>query len=269
MGLSLSDVKLCLTVVAVLAACGSPQWARSVVSSPSPIVASSNDVILVSTSDPMPPEELAALPPADIRSVSAPAIREVSMAAFTAPVRAPAPVTVEPPPVTLLAPHRAAPGLAAIASVAELRTLVGRTVGPKDPRDPALLALAWARTLSGVAIDASSGSRLVAWAKKGQRLESPAADVAPGDLLVFSRVEGDYADLVAVVIDRDPRGVIEFAYLGGEIVRRGFVDPARPTLARDGLGGVVNTFLCHTRRLPPKGTRYLAGELLSHVVRLR
>ena len=73
-------------------------------------------------------------------------------------------------------------------------------------------------------------------------------------------------DLVAIVIGRDGRGVTEFMYSGGGVIRRGFLDPTRASLRRDVDGLVLNTFLRHGKRWPPKGTRYLAGELLSHVI---
>ena len=41
------------------------------------------------------------------------------------------------------------------------------------------------------------------------------------------RVDGE-ADLLAIVVARDPRGVTEFVYLGGGVYRRGFVDPTQP-----------------------------------------
>ncbi|MBX3157958.1 MAG: hypothetical protein KF773_18465 [Deltaproteobacteria bacterium] len=195
--------------------------------------------------DPMPVEEtFEPLPPhPGIRVVSAPQIREVSAA--RAPMRSPTPPQVP--------------------SLGELRKLVGTTV--KDVRDPALVALGWARSIHTTSIAAASGPRLVAWARATQRLAAP-AEAAPGDLLVFDRTDGDEADLVAIVVERDERGVLEFIYQGGVVVRRGFADPARPSLARDGVGNVVNTFLRHGRRQPPKGTRYLAGELLVHCVHL-
>ena len=76
-------------------------------------------------------------------------------------------------------------------------------------------------------------------------------------------------DLVAVVIGRDARGVAEMLYVGGGVIRRGFVDPARPSMRRDAAARVVNTFMRHGTRWPPKGTHYLAGELVSHVIRAR
>jgi hypothetical protein len=100
---------------------------------------------------------------------------------------------------------------------------------------------------------------------------APPTEVAkPGDLLVFDRAVGDdNFDLVALAIARDARGVTEFIYAGGGVIRRGFFDPTRESSRRDVDGLILNTFLRHVRRLPPKGTRYLAGELLTHVVHTR
>jgi hypothetical protein len=73
--------------------------------------------------------------------------------------------------------------------------------------------------------------------------------------------------LIAIAIARDANGVTEFIYAGGGVIRRGFVDPTRATTRRDLTGAAVNTFLRHGKQWPPKGTRYLAGELLAHVIR--
>jgi hypothetical protein len=111
---------------------------------------------------------------------------------------------------------------------------------------------------------------LVAWASARGKLLAPTEAAQPGDLLVFDRaVANRPSDLVALVIGRDARGVTEVVYAGGGVIRRGFVDPARPSTRRDLTGAVVNTFLRHGKQWPPKGTRYLAGELLAHVIRLR
>jgi hypothetical protein len=87
---------------------------------------------------------------------------------------------------------------------------------------------------------------------------------------VFDHVTSDdAADLVAIVLSRDARGVTEFVYVGGGVIRRGFVDASRPALRRDRDGAVVNTFMRHGRRWPAKGSHYLAGELLSAIIRTR
>ncbi|MGE5187352.1 MAG: hypothetical protein ACM31C_35140, partial [Acidobacteriota bacterium] len=121
----------------------------------------------------------------------------------------------------------------------------------------------------GTSIDAASGPALVAWAESVGRAAAPTSDIAPGDLLVFDRTEGEPADRVAIAIGRDARGVTELVYLAGGVVRRGFVDPRRPATRRDATGAVVNTFMRTGRLWPPKGTHYLAGELLSHIVHVR
>jgi hypothetical protein len=139
-------------------------------------------------------------------------------------------------------------------------------VGMRDKRDPNVIALAWATDL-GMKIDATS-SELVSWAEKHGRLLDVDALTEPGDLLVFDKVvSDDEADLVAVVIGRDDRGVTEFIYVGNGVVRRGFVDVSRRAKKRDKSGAVVNTYLRHGRRWPLKGTHYLAGEHLAHVIR--
>ena len=134
--------------------------------------------------------------------------------------------------------------------LADLRALVGR----RTKASALDQTLAWSRALGGPTDLASA---------------SPVAEIAPGDLLVFDDTEGAPADLVAIVLGRDARGVIEFIYIAGTTIRRGFVDPSRPSLRRDSAALVVNTFLRAGNRWPPKGTHYLSGELLAHVVHAR
>ena len=162
----------------------------------------------------------------------------------------------------LPAPQRLAPGapLPALRVPADLRTLVGRRI----KRDAFAETLAWAREL-GSHIDVPNGRGLVTWAAATDHF---ASETRPGDLLVFDRTEGAEADLVAIAVARDARGVTEFVYLAGGVVRRGFLDPVRRSLRRDSAGAVVNTFMRAGNRWPPSGTHYLAGELLAHVVRL-
>ncbi len=129
--------------------------------------------------------------------------------------------------------------------------------------------LAWSREL-GAPLAATSGAEVVSWAAEARRLRPALETPLPGDLLVFHQATSDDpADLVALVIDRDARGVTEFLYLARGVVRRGLVDASRPSLHRDARGATVNTFLRHGKRWPAKGTRYLAGELLGHIIRTR
>lgn len=200
-----------------------------------------------------------------IRVVSAPPIREASAAAAEQVARAPA--AQEPARASLPAPHRLpSDSLApALPTPAVLRALVGR----RDKRDPVTAALAWSREL-GAPLEARTGEDVIAWATQRGALAAPTEPAAPGDLLVFDHATSDAeADLIAIVIDRDSRGVTELIYLGGGVIRRGFVDPARPRLKRDADDRIVNTFLRHGKRWPAKGSHYLAGELLAHVIHTR
>ncbi len=144
-------------------------------------------------------------------------------------------------------------------------------VGVRDKRDPYDIVLGW---LADVGIDIhppdQPGEQLVSWAQTANRLGRPTDATQPGDLLVFDRAIGESNyDLVGVVIARDARGVTEFMYAGGGVIRRGFLDPTRASSRRDVDGAILNTFLRHGKQWPPKGTRYLAGELLSHVIHTR
>lgn len=189
-----------------------------------------------------------ALPPAAIASgAAAEAIQTSPTARLLAhlPIRHRLPRGSLPPPVR---------------TPLELRGLVGR----RDTRDRVAVAIGWARELGTRFGDDAPGpdlAALLAWAERHHRLRGRDATPAPGDLLVFER-----RGLVGVVIARDPRGVTEFAYVGGGVIRRGFVDASRPSQRRDGDGAIVNTHLRHDRREPARGTRDRAGELLSHVV---
>lgn len=212
---------------------------------------------------PAPPPELANHRDArPIRVVSAPAIREASAAAAASVAEQPNALPAAR--AVLPTPHRidADVALPPIRTPLELRDLVGR----RDKRAPIIAAFSWAREL-GTSLEVTTGAELLAWAEHAQRLAPPTDVAMPGDLLVFDHVDSDdEADLVAVVIARDARGVTEFLYLGGGVIRRGFVNPDRPARRRDETGLVLNTFLRNGRRWPPKGTHYLAGELLAHVV---
>lgn len=204
---------------------------------------------------------------APIRVASAPTIRVASAAAAAAitaePAAQPDARAALPTPNTIASDVP----LPAIHAALDLRTLVGR----RDKRDPLLAALVWAHDLgrSPEGFAGATGHELVTWADVSQRLAEPSTAATPGDLLVFNQVATDALDeMVGIVITRDDRGVTEFLYLGGGVVRRGFVDPSRPTLRRDKQLRVVNTFLRHGKRWPTKGTHYLAAELLAHVIKL-
>ncbi len=197
-----------------------------------------------------------------IRVVTAPRIREASAEAASAVVANHGAQARS----ALAHPHRIpeAVPLPPIRTPDDLRTLVGR----RDSRDATILALGWVRDL-GRQVDPAATEDLVAWARETGRLD-PADGATPGDLIVFDQAVSERrADLVAVVIARDERGVSEILYLGGGVIRRGFVDPARPRTRRDIDDRVVNTFLRHGRRWPAPGTRYLAGELYVHLIRTR
>lgn len=154
-----------------------------------------------------------------------------------------------------------------IREPSDLRGLVGQ----RTSREPFTVVLGW---LDELGVDSApyptDGPTLVSWAATAGKLAPPTAVARPGDLLVFGRAVSDgSADLLAIVIGRDARGVTEFMYAGGGVVRRGFLDPTRPSVRRDIDGSIVNTFLRHVKRFPPRGTRYLTGELLAHVIRTR
>ena len=221
---------------------------------------------LVAHRDPMPPEERRRAPrDPRVRVVSAPPIREASAAAAAAVTETP----VAREHAQLARPHvaEATPQVdrPPLRTPLDLRALVGR----RDKRDPSEVALAWAREL-GLRIETTgmTATDVVAWAEARDLLGAPTDVPEPGNLLVFERTTtDDELDLIAIVVDRDPRGVTELIYLAGGVVRRGFVDVSRPALRRDGAGAIVNTFLRHGKRWPPSGTHFLAGELLAHVIR--
>lgn len=177
------------------------------------------------------------------------------------------PAPNQPAPTGLTAPIDL-PGLAHIREPSELRTWVGR----RDKREPHTVVLAWLTDL-GIGDDelhaAGTPSEVATWGERHGKLAAPTEVPQPGDVLVFDRaVANEPRDMIALVIGRDVRGVIEFVYAANGVIRRGFVDVAHPTQRRDLTGGVLNTFLRHGKQWPPKGTRYLSGELLAHVIRV-
>lgn len=201
-----------------------------------------------------------------IRVSTAPRIRQASAAAAAAIAEArPAQPDAR---ATLPAPHRTTVPPPLPRTALDLRSLVG----VRDKRTSLLLAVEWARAL-GLGLEGfagTTGEDLVAWAEASHRLTDATDEPHPGDLLVFDAATSDEAaDLIAIVIARDDRGVTEMLYLGGGVIRRGFVDASRPAKRRDGSQRVVNTFIRHGKRWPAKGSHYLAGELLAHVIHLR
>ncbi len=212
-----------------------------------------------------PRPELANREAQPIRVVSAPQIREASAAAADAVIAQPS--AQADARAALPSPHRApaGPPLPAPREPVDLRALVGLRAND----DPTLVVLGWTHALGRTA-DGTTGADLVTWAGSANRLDDPTDAAQPGDLLVFDHATSDAeSDLIAVVIERDPRGVTEYLYVGNGVIRRGFVDPTRPASKRDPQGVVVNTYLRHGRRWPAKGTHYLAGELLAHILRTR
>ncbi len=164
----------------------------------------------------------------------------------------------------------AALDVAGAGGVEGLRALVGH----RDGRGDVAFALAAAAVLAGAPADAdrelravADGPALVALATHRGAARARTRAPLVGDLLVFDRArDGAAASLVAVALGTDARGVTEILYLARGVVRRGFVDAARPSVARDDDGRVHNTYVRHGKDYPPKGTRYLAGELLAHVI---
>lgn len=157
-------------------------------------------------------------------------------------------------------------GIDEVTRPEDLRALTGR----RDGRDGVAFVIDAAGELGAPAMDATDGPSLVALADERGALHDASATIEPGDILVFDRALDDApATLVAIAIARDERGVIEMIYLAKGVVRRGFLDPARPHTKRDADGRIVNTFLRHGTDYPPKGTKYLAAELLAHVIRAR
>ena len=109
----------------------------------------------------------------------------------------------------------------------------------------------------------SSREVAFAWARE---LRLPLAERVVG-----AEVAGLHAgDVIEFAVD-ELFGVMiserEFMYAAYGVVRRGFIDLARPAVHREKDGTVVNTFVRHGKGHPPKGTSYLAGELVAAVLR--
>jgi hypothetical protein len=220
-----------------------------------------------------------------VGSVSAPALERPDRASRPAPPgrRPPHRVAIargeRPPPAVRLtvpaAPLRSA-GRAGEDLALELRGLVGRRDDRASHAQFALAALGGigtqldpelAAVVDGPAlVELARGRGALVPVGAGEAITSPPR---LGDLLVFARVTGsDPASLTGVVVSVDDRGVIEFVYLARGVARRGFASVARPGDKRDDRGRVLNTFVRHSDGADPRGTRYLAGELLAATIRL-
>ena len=194
-------------------------------------------------------------------------VRQVAIAEDTI-ITAPAADATVIETANLPDPHREPENVPGPApSIGALRGQIGVRV-KRTPLEWAWAAAVQLHTGARLPPAPRSGPALVTWAATSGRRRERTADLgehlAPGDLVVFDRaVGGTAASLVAVVLGRDNRGVIEIIYLGGGVVRRGLVDPAHPRQRRDDDARTVNTYLRHNRDLPPHGTRFLTGELLA------
>ncbi|MCX5744231.1 MAG: hypothetical protein NT062_17210 [Proteobacteria bacterium] len=186
-----------------------------------------------------------------IRSISAPEIREVSAPRIRVVSAAGLGPMHDDASAALPAPHRVTLPAIALHAVDDLRALVGR----RDPRPSRSAALAWARELRIVDRQFDLATAPVRW--RAADGEPHRAAITAGDLLVFAVDE-----LVAIAVSPT-----EFIYVAGGVVRRGLIDPLRPTSHRNDDGTIANTYLRHGSKWPPKGTRYLSGELLAAIVR--
>jgi hypothetical protein len=87
-----------------------------------------------------------------------------------------------------------------------------------------------------------------------------------GDLVVFDDLQGlGPSCLVGVVVSSRKDGTAEFVYLAMGVVRRGYLNRARPTDKRDRDGRVLNTWLRAKRGHYSKG---LAGDAFATYIRL-
>lgn len=162
-------------------------------------------------------------------------------------------------------PEPAEPGLAEA-----LRGLVGR----RDKKSTHLaFALSALRTI-GADLDsevtgAESGPHLLALARRRGAVDKDVGGALLGDLVVFNRVDrGRPASLVGVAVSRRGDGTVEFVYLARGVVRRGWVNPAKPDDKRDETGRVLNTFVRHNDGGLPRSAPTLAGQLFAGLIRL-
>jgi hypothetical protein len=99
-------------------------------------------------------------------------------------------------------------------------------------------------------------------------------DARPGDVVFFdtrSRGVEELAcsDRVGLVESVDAAGRITFLESRAGQLYRGYVDPRQPLARRAESGVIANSFLRPKRLDDPDGTRYLAGEMLCGIARVR
>jgi hypothetical protein len=98
-----------------------------------------------------------------------------------------------------------------------------------------------------------------------------AAEARPGDVVFFDTrglaPTPECADHAGIVEKVDPDGRITFAEARGGRMLRSFVDPARPTVRRDGRGQILNSFLRAKTVDDPPEARYFAGQMLCGIAR--
>ena len=108
---------------------------------------------------------------------------------------------------------------------------------------------------------------LHAWCVASDRMvEEP----APGDLVFFDDTwdrdddgrRNDSLTHVGVVVDIDSAGRVHFIHVGSRKIKEGVLDREHPGDRRDASGAPLNSPLRVRRRRDPRGTRYLAGQLL-------
>lgn len=187
-------------------------------------------------------------------------------AAEVEPPRVPADPTADGPPARSFPAHRHTrvnppelePGESPpVADV--LRGLVGhRDADSSDLEFAFQAAAAVGAELDPEVARLDRGAQLVALARRRAAIGTPRSALV-GDLVVFMR-----GRLVGVVASRRRDGTIEFVYLAGGVVRRGWVNPDSPGVKRSDDGRVLNTFVRHENG----GSSRLAGQLLAAVIKL-
>ncbi|MFH1532827.1 MAG: CHAP domain-containing protein [Pseudomonadota bacterium] len=93
---------------------------------------------------------------------------------------------------------------------------------------------------------------------------------APGDLVFFDDTwdrdgdgrPGDPLTHVGVVVETEPDGRVRFIHVGSRKIKDGVLHLGRPDVLRDAGGDLLNSPLRVRRKRDPRGTRYLAGQLL-------